>query len=897
MSQSSTSSLHALTIYCLEHDMLDTAEFTAERILAYENVDVFTSPSKYRNGDSDRNEKGTSSFEAKDVSVSNIVIGTPTPRAFTRSNADERNDRYSQGSRSGKSKALGSGYTINAQFTSSGTNEGAMKYPFAHTNSNENSESKLDSIHLYAYVLYRRGKFKTAYNVTSAYCSVHIGCSYIFAKCCKELQKENDGIRALLSTLHLWDPHSANAGNPQIINPNPSSNLASHSTCSIVPDSIACYMILAKLYVSVGDIPRAAMHYSKVLKLNPLIFEAVEELCKIGVRINVDSIYTVENMSKLGTSGEMDHNINININNGNTNAGQDSNVLRREVGPILENGLEHEFSMYVGSNNGSKNEKLNKSAIFKTPSAKIKQPIISTSSPESTYMTPINRSQLKSQTNRSLNSRITSSASKKNASITSRLLHNNNKNDNHDNSGGGGSRGGYSLRTGEVNNNIDSATPTLGNKFSKDIYEEGTNLESSSKINILESINNDVFKTNPLSAKYGKGNGLFNSIGNSTLFGIKEDNSIDDGDNDDDDDDDAVPSANNLNNTNHINTNTDSTGNNMGNAIYNEYFIAIYSKLAKGYIASTSFDCFKAIRIFDSLPENERNSPWVLSKLGRLHFEIVNYEEAENYFEKLRRIDRTRLDDMEYYSTLLWHLHKEVELSFLAHELYEIDPNSEISWICIGNLFSFKKEPEEAIKCFNKAIKSNPKCAYAYTLQGHEYLATDAFENALNSFRHAILLDKRHYNAFYGIGMVYLKLGDFRKAEFHFRKAVEINPVNVILLCCVGMVLEKLGKREESLKQYEFATKLQPLSMLALFKKAQVLFALGNFEEALKDFEKLENLAPDEASVHFLLGKLYKHFGRKHDAIKQFTISLNLDPKGSHLIKEALENLNDEILE
>ncbi|GME75395.1 unnamed protein product [Ambrosiozyma monospora] len=323
-----------------------------------------------------------------------------------------------------------------------------------------------------------------------------------------------------------------------------------------------------------------------------------------------------------------------------------------------------------------------------------------------------------------------------------------------------------------------------------------------------------------------------------------------------------------------------------------EYLVSIYSKLAKGYKAMMSYDCFKAIRIFDSLPDNERNTPWVLSKLGRLHFEIVNYEQAEYYFIKLRELDRTRVADMEYYSTLLWHLHKEIELSYLCHELHEIDKDAPESWIAVGNLFSLKHEPDEAIKCFQRAINQDNSCVYAYTLRGHEFLANDAFENALDCFRNAIALDQRHYNALYGIGMVYLKMGDFRKAEFHFRKAVEINPVNVILICCVGMVLEKLGKKDQALRQYIFASKLQPLSMLALFKKAQSLFYSEQYDLALKDFEKLENLAPDEASVHFLLGKLYKIYDRKNDAIKQFTIALNLDPKGSHLIKEALENLD-----
>ncbi|ODV58923.1 TPR-like protein, partial [Ascoidea rubescens DSM 1968] len=319
----------------------------------------------------------------------------------------------------------------------------------------------------------------------------------------------------------------------------------------------------------------------------------------------------------------------------------------------------------------------------------------------------------------------------------------------------------------------------------------------------------------------------------------------------------------------------------------------LYLVFAKALKAMNRYDLFKSIRLFNSLPEHHLNSCYVLGKLGRLNFEIVNYSKAEKYFLKLRNIDRTRLSEMEYYSTLLWHLHKEEELSFLAHELYDVNKNSPEAWITIGNLFSLMKEPDEAIKCFKRATQIDPGFAYAYTLQGHEHATNDSYENALDCFRTALLYDPRHYNALYGIGKVYLSLGDNIRAEYHFRKAVSINPLNVILICCVGMVLEREGKRELALKQYELAHEIQPLAPLALFKKAQLLFVLAKYQESVVEFEKLKEIAPDEATVHFLLAQLYKILHRKTEAVKEFTIALNLDPKGSHLIKEAMESLND----
>lgn len=69
---------------------------------------------------------------------------------------------------------------------------------------------------------------------------------------------------------------------------------------------------------------------------------------------------------------------------------------------------------------------------------------------------------------------------------------------------------------------------------------------------------------------------------------------------------------------------------------------------------------------------------------------------------------------------------------------------------------------------------------------------------------------------------------------------------------------------------------------------------MGQYSSALQNFEKLETLTPDEAHVHFLLGHLYQIVGKKQDAMNQYTIAMNLDPKGSQLIKEAMEKCHEQ---
>lgn len=103
---------------------------------------------------------------------------------------------------------------------------------------------------------------------------------------------------------------------------------------------------------------------------------------------------------------------------------------------------------------------------------------------------------------------------------------------------------------------------------------------------------------------------------------------------------------------------------------------------------------------------------------------------------------------MKVYSTLLWHLQKNVELSYLAQELLNINPQSAQAWIAIGNLFSLQKDRAQALTCFRRASQLDPSCAYAFTLSGHESI-DENLDRSINFFESALRVDARHYNAWY----------------------------------------------------------------------------------------------------------------------------------------------------
>lgn len=708
----------------------------------------------------------------------------------------------------------------------------------------------LEYVYLYCLSLYRQGRFKSVYSKLIDIIDVndHLGCAFIFAKLCLELKRYKEGIFHLLKINHLYNEAAIyqyndstayqynenpdydksiengplnhpddSHGNPAFFTtPHLRYNYESHR--SIYPDLSSVYHLLGDLYKAVNDIKNSALNYSFCLKYNQFNFEAFQELCKLGVNVNVKSIY--KSNSTFNTQFNQNVSYSLNKNGQESDEFGIKSDLQEEDLASSNTNISNPFSTTPVHNKGVK--------PFGGD-----DPIDPISTPRVKPLTVPDAPLRKTNFNSGFNS-----------------------NERHD----------FPKPNFPIHVNI---TPTAPNII--DTNRKGPSKRESTYSKITSRLisqpkvidNGETVAKNKRPASVMRG-----PLKRTNSIGHTSDSSTGSG-----------PGSNNV----LVNKGIESS---------DQYLLRLYIMFAKSFKCMSKFDCYKAIRILEELPSNEKETPWVLSKLGRLHYEIVNYKQSEFFFTKVRKLDRTRLEDMEYYSTLLWHLHKRVELTYLANELHDLDKNSAITWCVIGNLFSLIREPDESIKCFSKAIKLDENFTYAYTLKGHEYFGNDNYEMALENFRMSLLIDSRHYNALYGIGMVYINLGDYQKADYHFRKAVGINPINIILICCTGMVLEKMGKKSLALKQYELASKLQPLSALPIFKRAQLLFSMQQFDQSLKYFEQVRELAPNEASVHFLLGQLYNIQNNKFKAIREFTIALNLDPKGNYLIREAMESLN-----
>ncbi|KAI1758964.1 putative 20S cyclosome subunit [Hypoxylon sp. FL1150] len=769
-----------------------------------------------------------------------------------------------------------------------------------------------ESPYLLALCHFRLGDYQSAYEISKAvgYRGTNISCSYIFAQCCLALEQYKDGIVALEKTKASWSRKSS---------------IGKHSATSRAqPDAASIACLLGKLYRAYDDKKKAIANFEEALKSNPFMWDAFTALCDMGVTTRTANIFKLNDT--LVESISCDHlgAISSEQKDSSTAASIEHQLYQLKKSSarsaIFDSNTDPFDSQKLNSGNdilgttlhGSQNDFMSKinAARSKTASTINESGFESMETPITNYnesniprinypSEPPQAPTRKTRNTQPVESGLGEMPSKmgyRAGTKRTQRLQDRSQDDTLAESNSALPRTSASTVSGVERKRTVSGHPVQPRQPSE---EPGAPQRRSARINMFRGTNGkanaaastvnaprDVKKTRPAISRIVRPNSSGSNVGRAVSGNRKplEENGMDV-------DQAEAPRIKEILQQPTMKP-VESESVKVEETL--KYLLELLKKLGSGYFALSQYRCAEALAFYTSLPRAHQDTPWVLSQIGRAYYEQAAYADAEKYYRRLRILARTRLEDMEVYSTILWFLKRETDLSFLAHELVELSWHSPQAWCAFGNAWSLARDHEQALRCFKRATQLDPKFAYAFTLQGHEHVANEEYEKALTAYRQAVSADRRHYNAYYGIGRVYERLGNYDKAFIHFQSASVINPTNAVLICCIGNVLEKQRQIVQALQFFTKATELAPHAAQTRYKKARALLALNQLDDAQKELEILKTLAPDEATVHFLLGKLYKMLNDKGQAVRHFTIALNLDPKASQQIKEAIESLEDD---
>lgn len=106
---------------------------------------------------------------------------------------------------------------------------------------------------------------------------------------------------------------------------------------------------------------------------------------------------------------------------------------------------------------------------------------------------------------------------------------------------------------------------------------------------------------------------------------------------------------------------------------------------------------------------------------------------------------------------------------------------------------------EDAARCYERALKSDPKCVDAKLALARLQERTGKHKDALKSYEEAIKMTPADPNIWYEVGMIHARNKEWEPALKHLEKANTLEPQNHQLLSSYALCLARAGRFDESL--------------------------------------------------------------------------------------------------
>ena len=195
-----------------------------------------------------------------------------------------------------------------------------------------------------------------------------------------------------------------------------------------------------------------------------------------------------------------------------------------------------------------------------------------------------------------------------------------------------------------------------------------------------------------------------------------------------------------------------------------------------------------------------------------------------------------------------------------------------------GTILAEKKQYDEAISNFDKAIELDPDNSVIYVKRGDAYDEKKQPEQALADFNRAIDLDPKNSMAYRGRGLVHHTKKRLDEALADYNKAIELDPNNAKAYNSRGSYYRDKKRYDEALTNYSRAIELDPNYSSAYNNRANVFREREQLDKSLADCEKAIELEPNSSSAYNCRGNVHRKKNLPDKALADFNKAIELDP-------------------
>jgi Flp pilus assembly protein TadD len=207
----------------------------------------------------------------------------------------------------------------------------------------------------------------------------------------------------------------------------------------------------------------------------------------------------------------------------------------------------------------------------------------------------------------------------------------------------------------------------------------------------------------------------------------------------------------------------------------------------------------------------------------------------------------------------------------------------------LGYLQRVRKNYEEAISSYDKAVEFKPDLHQAWYNRGISLGNLGRYEEAISSYDKAVEFKPDYYEAWNNRGISLANLGRYEEAISSYDKAVEFKPDYHQAWNSRGYSLHYLGRYEEAISSYDKAVEFKPDFHEAWYNRGNSLGNLGRYEEAISSYDKAVEFKPDKHQAWYNKACGYALQGNIEQAIENLQTAINLHPE----VREWAKNNSD----
>lgn len=216
---------------------------------------------------------------------------------------------------------------------------------------------------------------------------------------------------------------------------------------------------------------------------------------------------------------------------------------------------------------------------------------------------------------------------------------------------------------------------------------------------------------------------------------------------------------------------------------------------------------------------------------GQYYFKGVEYA-SQGKLEEAKQEYQKALFDEAYYAA------SKLEIHAIEDVLNQKAKRDVAMLVFEGKNYAVDQKWQEAIALYTKAIKQDPRYAYAFISRGIAYASIGEPDKAISNFSDALKVDTKYTEVYNNRGVALAYLGRYNKAVEDLTKAIECDPAFAQLYYNRGLAYSYKGRHDMAIPDFDKAVELKPDYSRAYLGKAISCEKSGFKKEAVDAYRK-----------------------------------------------------------